>query len=92
MTLLKKLADFGDWYYIFSILPLGVYPRSPDIYNVHKIIKFFVHRCCVLSTQVKVKVKVKVEDRKKLTFIFVNINTGKEFYRFSSFLAIKSNS
>jgi hypothetical protein len=23
-----------DWYYIFSILPLGVYPCSPDIYNV----------------------------------------------------------
>jgi hypothetical protein len=23
-----------DWYYIFSILPLGVYPCSQDIYNV----------------------------------------------------------
>ena len=23
-----------DWYYIFSILLLGVYPCSPDIYNV----------------------------------------------------------
>jgi hypothetical protein len=23
-----------DWYYIFPILPLGVYPCSPDIYNV----------------------------------------------------------
>jgi hypothetical protein len=23
-----------DWYYIFSILALGVYPCSPDIYNV----------------------------------------------------------
>jgi len=22
-----------DWYYIFSILALGVYPYSPDIYN-----------------------------------------------------------
>jgi hypothetical protein len=50
------------------------------------------------KTQVKAKVKVKaevkveVEDRKKLTFIFININTGKEVYRFSSFLAIKSNS
>ena len=31
-----------DWYYIFSILPLGVYPCSPDIYNVHKFISFFL--------------------------------------------------
>jgi len=22
-----------DWYYIFLILPLGVYPCSPDTYN-----------------------------------------------------------
>jgi hypothetical protein len=32
-----------DWYYIFPILPLGVYPRSPDIYNVHKIINFYFY-------------------------------------------------
>ncbi len=24
-----------DWYYIYSILPLGVYPFSKTIYNVH---------------------------------------------------------
>jgi hypothetical protein len=28
-----------DWYYIFSILELGVYPPPKAIYNVHKIIK-----------------------------------------------------
>jgi hypothetical protein len=29
-----------DWYYIFSILLLGVSPYSPDIYNVHNIISW----------------------------------------------------
>jgi hypothetical protein len=29
-----------DWYYIFSILPLGVYPCSPDIYNVVEFLYF----------------------------------------------------
>jgi hypothetical protein len=28
-----------DWYYIFSILLLGVYPCSPDIYNVVKLFR-----------------------------------------------------
>jgi len=26
-----------DWYYIFSILPLGVYPLPKTIYNVDEI-------------------------------------------------------
>ena len=30
-----------DWYYIFSILPLGVYPCSPDIYNVVEFFHLF---------------------------------------------------
>jgi acyl dehydratase len=30
-----------DWYYIFSILELGVYPPPKAIYNVHKFIKFY---------------------------------------------------
>jgi hypothetical protein len=29
-----------DWYYIFSILELGVYPPPKAIYNVHKFITF----------------------------------------------------
>jgi hypothetical protein len=33
-----------DWYYIFSILPLGVYPCSPDIYNVGDNGQDIVHR------------------------------------------------
>jgi hypothetical protein len=45
-----------------------------------------------VKSKIKAKDKAEVEDRKKLTFIFININTGKEVYRFSSFLAIKSNS
>ena len=28
-----------DWYYIFSILALGIYLCSPDIYNVVKLFK-----------------------------------------------------
>jgi hypothetical protein len=36
-----------DWYYIFSILPLGVYPCSPDIYNVIKLFKLFRLSGCV---------------------------------------------
>ena len=31
-----------DWYYIFSILELGVYPPPKAIYNVHKFISFFL--------------------------------------------------
>jgi hypothetical protein len=31
-----------DWYYIFSILELGVYPPPKAIYNVYKIIILLV--------------------------------------------------
>ena len=30
-----------DWYYIFSILLLGIYPCSPDIYNVVQFLHLF---------------------------------------------------
>jgi len=32
-TLNRRFLFVVDWYYIFSILPLRVYPCSPDIYN-----------------------------------------------------------
>ena len=40
-----------DWYYIFSILELGVYPPPKAIYNVHKIIRFYFpgETFCVLK-------------------------------------------
>jgi hypothetical protein len=40
-----------DWYYIFSILELGVYPPPKAIYNVHKFIRFYFpgETFCVLK-------------------------------------------
>ena len=32
-----------DWCYIFSILALGVYPCSPDIYNVGAKTNYSMH-------------------------------------------------
>jgi hypothetical protein len=32
-----------DWYYIFSILPLGVYPSPQAIYNVVQIIHKYIY-------------------------------------------------
>ncbi len=64
-----------DWYYIFSILPLGVYPCSPYIYNVVKLFKKFIY-CKPVSSM------------KKLGHLLIRrINPGGEHGRDRSHIA-----